>query len=114
MAHLKPCLNTGCGVLHRNRSRCDSCQAKYDQQTQADRGSSTTRGYGSDWRKIRAKVLAAHQKAWPGICPGWQREPHLSDDLTVDHVKPKSKGGTDELENLQVLCRPCNSAKHNR
>ena len=32
-------------------------------------------------------------------------------DLTVDHVKPESLGGTMELPNLQTLCRPCNSRK---
>lgn len=35
-------------------------------------------------------------------------------DLTVDHIHPKSKGGTDHMENLQTLCRSCNSKKGNR
>jgi hypothetical protein len=34
-----------------------------------------------------------------------------SDDLAVDHIKPRSEGGADELDNLQFLCRPCNSKK---
>ena len=32
-------------------------------------------------------------------------------NLTVDHIVPKSKGGTDHLDNLQLLCGACNSAK---
>jgi 5-methylcytosine-specific restriction endonuclease McrA len=32
-------------------------------------------------------------------------------DLTVDHVVPIARGGTPTPENLQVLCRSCNSAK---
>lgn len=32
-------------------------------------------------------------------------------DLQIDHVYPESKGGPTTLENLQVLCRPCNSKK---
>ena len=32
-------------------------------------------------------------------------------NLTVDHVVAKSKGGTDHLENLQLLCAACNSMK---
>jgi hypothetical protein len=33
------------------------------------------------------------------------------DDLSLDHVHPWSKGGEDTFENLQTLCRPCNSSK---
>ncbi len=32
-------------------------------------------------------------------------------NLTVDHITPRSKGGTDHLDNLQLLCNACNSTK---
>lgn len=32
-------------------------------------------------------------------------------DLTVDHITPEVAGGTLDLDNLQTLCRPCNSRK---
>ena len=35
-------------------------------------------------------------------------------NLTVDHIVPKSKGGQDNYENLQLLCGACNSIKGNR
>ena len=35
-------------------------------------------------------------------------------NLTVDHIIAKSKGGTDHLENLQLLCGHCNSVKGDR
>ncbi len=35
-------------------------------------------------------------------------------NLTIDHVVPRSKGGTDHLENLQLLCAACNSIKGDR
>jgi 5-methylcytosine-specific restriction endonuclease McrA len=38
----------------------------------------------------------------------------FEDELTVDHVKPWSKGGRTELSNAQLLCRPCNSKQGNR
>lgn len=34
-----------------------------------------------------------------------------TNDLTLDHIHPWSKGGPDAYENLRVLCRPCNSRK---
>ena len=36
------------------------------------------------------------------------------EDLTVDHVIPTARGGPDHLENLQLLCRSCNSLKGDR
>lgn len=31
--------------------------------------------------------------------------------LTIDHVRPKSDGGSDYLDNLVLLCEPCNRLK---
>lgn len=29
-------------------------------------------------------------------------------DCQVDHVQPRAEGGSDNLDNLQILCGPCN------
>ena len=35
-------------------------------------------------------------------------------DLTIDHIVPLSGGGTNDVENLQFLCKSHNSAKKDR
>ena len=35
-------------------------------------------------------------------------------NMTVDHVVPRAGGGTDHLDNLQLLCGACNSLKGTR
>lgn len=37
-------------------------------------------------------------------------EPHIK--LTADHIVPISKGGWGTIDNIQPLCGPCNTAKH--
>ncbi len=34
--------------------------------------------------------------------------------LTVDHIIARTRGGTDHVENLQLLCSHCNSVKGDR
>jgi 5-methylcytosine-specific restriction endonuclease McrA len=34
--------------------------------------------------------------------------------LEIDHVQPRSKGGSDRVANLVIACRPCNEAKGNQ
>lgn len=45
-----------------------------------------------------------------GHC-GMCKNHHQIDIFDIDHIVPKSKGGTSHKENLQLLCPPCNSRK---
>lgn len=71
------------------------------------RGTSTQRGYGAFWRRLRAQVLDRDQ----GLCQPCLKAGRVTAAREVDHIKAKARGGTDELANLQAICLPCHRAK---
>lgn len=64
--------------------------------------SSTERGYGSTWQRIRKVILRRDP-----ICRACQR----AASAIVDHIRAKAHGGTDDESNLQGLCRSCHAQK---
>lgn len=65
--------------------------------------SAAQRGYGPDWRAVRGQVLS-RDKCICAICgkPGANE---------VDHIKPKSAGGTDDPSNLRAVHHACHHRK---
>ena len=58
---------------------------------------------GADKRRRRAAVIARDGNGC-AMC-GTRR------NLTLDHVIPLAHGGSNRIENLQLLCRGCNKLK---
>lgn len=72
------------------------------QSPKTKRPSAAARGYGADWRKLRESTPRTSCVDCGAI---WQRSFHL------DHVQPKSQGGTDDVSNLRWRCLRCHSRK---
>lgn len=66
----------------------------------------------AEWKAARRDVIARQGP----ICRGCQKSIVDDSNLTVDHIKPRSKYPSLQLaiSNLEVLCRSCNSRKGNR
>ncbi|MCB8944649.1 MAG: HNH endonuclease [Ardenticatenaceae bacterium] len=60
-------------------------------------------------RKIRDQI-AAEAKHRCGYC--LMQEVVSGIPLTLEHIVPQAKDGSDETENLWLSCRLCNEAKH--
>ena len=58
----------------------------------------------------KTRIKAVLYKQQDGMCIGCERT-FDSRNLTIDHIRPRSKGGGDEEDNLMLLCGTCNSVK---
>lgn len=54
-------------------------------------------------RSLRARIFA--RDGYSCVYCG------ATEDLTIDHLVSRALGGTNQLDNLQTLCRTCNEAK---
>lgn len=89
--------------------RCPPCQAKATRRKNTDppgRPSAAQRGYGAEWRRVSAKVIAA------AVACHWCGGEFTTDDpATCDHIIPKARGGTNDEQNLVAAHRSCNSRR---
>lgn len=97
-----PCTWPGCSQLVPGGGACPTHKRK--PWTNPD-GSNRRSRLPADWHRRRAAAL--------------QRDHHRcrlcgAPAVAVDHIVPHTKGGTDELANLQAVCQPCHDAKTKR
>lgn len=60
-----------------------------------------------EWNALRAELTPVILERDGAICCYCGS----TDDLTIDHVTPLARGGSNDLANLVVACRICNSSK---
>lgn len=73
-----------------------------------NRPTAAGRGYNSrEWYALRKQVLV--RDSWQ--CQACGRICVDKREAQVDHIVPKSRGGQDELSNLQTLCIKCHGRK---
>lgn len=103
----RACRKVGCGGKTTDKS--GYCPAHINEGwTQHQKGRSRhQRGYGSAWEKIREQRLRLDKY----LCQICKSNGVIRPAVVVDHIKPKEHGGTDDIENLQSLCIPCNGTK---
>ena len=101
----RPC--SKCGVLVADGgTRCEA-HKHVGRWGDERRGSRHERGYGTAWDKRRLRIL----KRDAGICQACLRDGVVHQGTEVDHIVPKARGGTDDDENLQTICREAHRAK---
>lgn len=110
IAAARPCRQTGCGELVRDGAGyCPNHKHLKAINRFADkaRGSAAARGYGAAWRKLREAVLRRDF----GLCQVCLAQGRAKPANIVDHIIPKAEGGSDSLENLRAICKPCHDLK---
>lgn len=97
-----PCNHAGCGRLTEKRYCEIHTVTDKAPAWRTTTGSSTSRGYGAGWRRLRKRILARDPFC---LCCGRNVSEH------VDHIVSKAAGGTDDAANLRGICEPCHKRK---
>jgi 5-methylcytosine-specific restriction enzyme A len=74
------------------------------------RPSASKQGYGRAWERI-ARAFRYENPICADPFGAHARENRFEVSRHVDHIVPRSAGGTDEWSNLQALCARCHSRK---
>ena len=68
-------------------------------------------GVTTDWfnpEQITALLIKQHQRCANCLCP------ITAETMHKDHIVPLSRGGSNSIKNIQLLCIPCNRRKYNK
>lgn len=103
----RACTFPGCASYAITSGRCNS-HAIIKQAWESSRVRTRhERGYGSAWEKTR-KVILERDRFLCCVC---NAKGFTTMASQVDHITPKSAGGSDSYDNLQAICDPCHKQK---
>jgi 5-methylcytosine-specific restriction protein A len=71
--------------------------------------SATARGYGARWQRMRERILK--RDSYLCQCSECKRLNRVRLANEIDHIVPRSQGGTDEADNLQAISSECHKLK---
>lgn len=103
----KACSKPGCLAYAVRNGRCISHRLLYKPWASNQGKSRHERGYDSRWYRIRKMIMVRDGY----LCKPCQREGMLTKADEVDHIVPKSQGGTDDVANLEAICKCCHKVK---
>ena len=103
-----PCRKPMCGALVRGGGWCDKHADQRSGWERSHNGrTAAQRGYGREWRRLRTAVMQRDR----ALCQAHLVGGRYVAAQAVDHIVPKSAGGTDDAANLQALCHQCHAIK---
>ncbi|MBI9110279.1 HNH endonuclease [Maridesulfovibrio ferrireducens] len=110
-----PCKFTGCPGLSRDgsgwclkhKAHGETKKRKAQKKYQKRRGSSSSRGYGAEWRRIRKAKLTLNP-----LCEECAQNGCVSRATTVHHRDHDPHNNEDS--NLMSMCRECHEIAHGR
>ena len=100
----RPCTAPRCAELATIGGRCDTHAITHGWHHIK---TSTQRGYGYAWTKLRRSVLMRDSF----LCQTCMRAGRYIQGREVDHIRPKSQGGGDNMDNLECICVSCHKTK---
>lgn len=100
----RPCSYPSCPKLTDGHYCAEHQRLVDSQYNKYGRDPATRKRYGRHWQMMRDRYLAEHP-----LCEQCQKDGKLTRAEEVHHIKPLSKGGTNDFMNLMALCTPCHS-----
>lgn len=104
----QPCSHPLCSVLVEGGTggKCGKHRPQNGWQARPS-SSDHLRPSSGRWAKLKAAVMQRDMY----LCQSCQRNGIDKQGSEVDHVVPLSEGGTNNLDNLQCICRSCHREK---